>query len=155
MVPVHILDAAIRCGMSLLRAEDDVMLSRARRMAKRRRTEAACDRCKKQKTKCSDYRPCLRCKSSGGIKICTSSSLDPSGRISVEESYFHPKQANSIDDFRLGNEESTHFCVAGAHSLIAEGPYQIPNQKQLADISFSYEASAVQMHSKLPSWCEV
>ena len=37
-------------------------LTKARRMAKRRRTEAACLPCRVNKSKCNDYRPCARCR---------------------------------------------------------------------------------------------
>ena len=48
-----------------LRAADSALLLRARRLAKRTRAEAACQLCKRSKLKCSDYRPCARCKKSG------------------------------------------------------------------------------------------
>jgi hypothetical protein len=37
-------------------------LQKARRNAERKRTSVACARCKAGKTKCSDYRPCKKCK---------------------------------------------------------------------------------------------
>jgi hypothetical protein len=37
------------------------LLSKARRLAQRKRAAAACLPCKSAKTKCSDYRPCSRC----------------------------------------------------------------------------------------------
>jgi hypothetical protein len=42
--------------------EDRRRLSRARRMAQRNRAGVACTRCKRGKVKCSDYRPCARCR---------------------------------------------------------------------------------------------
>ena len=47
-----------------------VQLMRARRMATRRRAEAACPPCKSKKARCSDFRPCARCSQLGG-KNCT------------------------------------------------------------------------------------
>jgi hypothetical protein len=46
-------------------------LQKARQNAKRKRTFVACARCKRTKTKCSDYRPCNKCKKSGAD--CTNS----------------------------------------------------------------------------------
>jgi hypothetical protein len=43
---------------------DALILMRARRLAKRTRALAACGPCKAKKMKCSDYRPCARCKGS-------------------------------------------------------------------------------------------
>jgi hypothetical protein len=51
------------------------MHMRARRMATRRRAEAACSNCKERKTRCSDYRPCARC---GNSMTCTSIAPNPS-----------------------------------------------------------------------------
>ncbi len=48
-------------------------LQRARRMAQRSRAAAACLPCKTSKARCSDYRPCARCKKTGGTDICTDS----------------------------------------------------------------------------------
>ena len=55
--------------------EDDALLARARRMATRKRAEAACWPCKLKKAKCNDYRPCKRCLDSGSDLLCTDGSL--------------------------------------------------------------------------------
>lgn len=49
----------------------DATLARARRLAARRRAEAACLPCKAKKAKCNDYRPCARCSNSGNRELCT------------------------------------------------------------------------------------
>jgi hypothetical protein len=46
-------------------AVDSAQLLRLRRLAKRSRAEAACQLCKASKLRCSDYRPCARCKKVG------------------------------------------------------------------------------------------
>jgi hypothetical protein len=46
---------------------DSALLYRARRMAKRSRAAAACLPCKTSKSRCSDYRPCARCKKSTAL----------------------------------------------------------------------------------------
>ncbi len=51
---------------------DSALLLRARRLAKRSRAETACQLCKASKLRCSDYRPCARCKKVGA-EIC----MDP------------------------------------------------------------------------------
>ena len=43
------------------KTSDAMLLSRARRMALRKRAEKACIECHSTKTRCSGYRPCKRC----------------------------------------------------------------------------------------------
>jgi hypothetical protein len=63
-------------------------LLKARRMATRSRTEAACRPCKARKIKCSDFRPCARCRT-GRPEACIDDSVpdtaedeSPSGQSS-------------------------------------------------------------------------
>ena len=55
----------------------DHILTRALRMATRKRAAKACLRCKDRKAKCNDYRPCKRCLDSGptGRDLCLNGSL--------------------------------------------------------------------------------
>ena len=46
-------------------------IQKARKFAKRRRASIACKSCKGLKSKCSDYRPCARCKKSNTVCIET------------------------------------------------------------------------------------
>jgi hypothetical protein len=56
------LNAIIPNVPTLSRAEmEAIQLSRARRMAKRTRTETACRPCKAKKMRCNDSLPCARC----------------------------------------------------------------------------------------------
>ncbi len=55
---MHISTSLPRFSMEYVIALD---VYKARRMAKRRRTEAACLPCRKRKSKCNDYRPCAGC----------------------------------------------------------------------------------------------
>ena len=48
---------------------------RLQRLARRTRAGAACVPCKAKKSRCSDYRPCLRCKQSPA-EICHDSKID-------------------------------------------------------------------------------
>ncbi len=48
----------------------DEVLQRARRMALRSRAAVACLLCKASKARCSDYRPCARCKKTEA-EMCT------------------------------------------------------------------------------------
>jgi hypothetical protein len=66
----------------------------ARRMATRKRAEAACSNCKERKTRCSDYRPCARC---GNSMTCTIIAPNPSSsnspkrqKISHKKAYWQP-----------------------------------------------------------------
>jgi hypothetical protein len=52
------------------RPNDDALLLKARRMALRTRAAAACMPCKANKARCSDYRPCARCKKAGAESYC-------------------------------------------------------------------------------------
>ena len=49
---------------------DNALLLRARRMAQRSRASTACIRCKSNKVRCSDYRPCSRCRKAGATSTC-------------------------------------------------------------------------------------
>ena len=46
-------------------------LQKARQIAKRKRTSVACTRCKSSKTRCSEFRPCSKCKRSGAADSCS------------------------------------------------------------------------------------
>jgi hypothetical protein len=58
-------------------------LLRARRMALRSRAAMACVPCKARKSKCSDHRPCKRCKSAGGTLNCLDTS-SPQSKSSAD-----------------------------------------------------------------------
>jgi hypothetical protein len=45
-------------------------IKKARQLAKRRRSSAACDTCRMSKTKCNDFRPCTRCTRIGRTESC-------------------------------------------------------------------------------------
>ena len=49
-------------------------LLKIRRNVQRRRSKSACLRCKSQKIKCSDFRPCSKCKSTKSEPGCIESS---------------------------------------------------------------------------------
>jgi hypothetical protein len=53
----------------MLAESEEKQLIRAQRLAKRTRASAACLPCKAKKIKCSDYRPCARCRTSPDICI--------------------------------------------------------------------------------------
>jgi hypothetical protein len=67
------LNAIIPDVPTISRAEMEAMqLSRARRMAKRTRTETACLPCRIKRARCSDVRPCPRCLESDPPDECIS-----------------------------------------------------------------------------------
>ena len=65
-------------------------LHRARRNAERKRASVACARCKAGKTKCSDYRPCKKCKHSNLAEDCKDGDLltEQSGDASTSRASF-------------------------------------------------------------------
>ena len=83
-------------------------LQKARRNAERKRASIACARCKAGKTKCSDYRPCKKCKYSNMASGCTPQSADSrvSSDVSAHEwcmgnsPQFPPAPANPASDFQ-------------------------------------------------------
>ena len=62
---------------------DYAQLMKARRMATRRRAEAACLPCKARKVRCSDFRPCARCASSGRADCETEATIQPTYPVST------------------------------------------------------------------------
>ena len=57
---------------------DYYQLMKARRMATRRRAQAACLPCKSKKARCSDFRPCARCARTGQEDCVESETIEPS-----------------------------------------------------------------------------
>jgi len=91
----------------------DHILTRARRMATRKRAAKACLRCKDGKAKCNDYRPCSRCLDSGptGRDLCLNGSLSvrrssppPLGMVALGSSN------SASDDMRLDGVSSSDRC---------------------------------------------
>ena len=91
----------------------DHILTRARRMATRKRAAKACLRCKDRKAKCNDYRPCSRCLDSGptGRELCLNGSLSvrrssppPLGMVALGSSN------SASDDMRLDGVSSSDLC---------------------------------------------
>ena len=69
---VDFLNSILNEKPTLSRAEmDAIQLNRARRMAKRKRAEIACQPCKFKKARCNDSRPCRRCLHSNVPEDCT------------------------------------------------------------------------------------
>ena len=64
---------------------DSALLYRARRMAKRSRAAAACLPCKTSKSRCSDYRPCARCKKSATV-VCMDPPVPNAGYLPIIDS---------------------------------------------------------------------
>jgi hypothetical protein len=64
-------------------------LQKARRNAERKRASVACARCKAGKTKCSDYRPCKKCKNSNVMRECVD------GDLSIRPSTETPSNSRS------------------------------------------------------------
>ena len=95
----------------LSRAEiDAIQLNRARRMAKRTRTEAACRPCKSKRARCSDARPCPRCVESYTEAECVNAG---GGRSLV----------NPPDrDTRGSNKRSASSCSEAHSATLGDSP---------------------------------
>jgi hypothetical protein len=61
---------------------DSALLYKARQMAKRSRASAACLLCRTSKIRCSDYRPCARCKKSA-TEVCIDLPIAKTGHMSM------------------------------------------------------------------------
>ena len=99
---------------------DYAQLMKARRMATRRRAEAACIPCKIRKSRCNDYRPCARCTHSGRRDCVDGAELDP----------VRPTSSLLGGDFAASWLDHSHF--AGMTTKLQNIQTQF---SQLADIS--------------------
>ena len=92
-------------------------IQRARRIALRTRSSAACAKCRETKTKCNDYRPCARCKRNG--EAC-----DP---VNADELNHFGAPADSADVYRASssppqiNRATSIQSAASAGAGIGEG----------------------------------
>ena len=81
-------------------SEDAKQLLRARRMATRRRAAAACKPCRSRKSKCSDFRPCARCKSSNPL-MCVDSNDNKAGLLDENQISQALQILESLLDFHV------------------------------------------------------
>ena len=87
---ISFLNAVLFESPTVSRAQmDAIELNRARRMAKRTRTEAACQPCKIKKARCSDTQPCHRCIKSEMPAVCVNVGGNSDGHT-INESCFNP-----------------------------------------------------------------
>ena len=100
---------------------DDALLARARRMATRKRAEAACLPCKLKKAKCNDYRPCKRCLDSGSdLCVDGSSPARSNSPERLESGQDLPKDGSSAAKngvapaFTAGEAVSSHSSLPSA-----------------------------------------
>jgi hypothetical protein len=75
---------------------------KARRNAERKRTSVACARCKVGKTKCSDYRPCKKCKQINAGGACVNEEFS----VSIPNSSEIFSNLASTDKYELCQENS-------------------------------------------------
>ena len=90
-------------------------LQKARRNAERKRASVACARCKAGKIKCSDYRPCKKCKHSNLAADC------------VDGDFTTPKSADSIlqeasSDVRAYDASMHEWCM-GNSPYVMQAPF--------------------------------
>ena len=76
---------------------DAIQLNRARRMAKRNRSETACQSCKIKKARCSDFQPCRRCTELNMSKECIKGSGNSSSFYLPTTHALTPSPISRID----------------------------------------------------------
>ena len=116
------------------RPDDCALLLRARRMAQRSRAATACLPCKANKSRCSDYRPCARCKKIGTI-VCTNPQPE-----SIAEIEARPNEgATSNCAFsRIARLRSDFFDSNYQDSCMAEGasPHSMHRWSDIAPLDW-------------------
>ena len=143
---------------------DAVLLSRARRMAKRNRAEQACRPCKEKKAKCSDFRPCSRCmKTNPDACLHPHSDDHPSANVQVEKCIFDPRipciptisydwdrSANYVVGIphipsRLEFVDSEKECLHDLHGIISPSNVKTPTSCNRYVTTFSQSDHSEQM----------
>jgi hypothetical protein len=114
-------------------------LQKARQMAKRNRTSVACTRCKKAKSKCTDYRPCKKCVESR--LECDETNRDPvtSHRDSphykpyLSRRFLDPRQSTSIlhNTTPTASIHSFHGAMFKVESGLQFSPFPPPQPTPL------------------------
>ena len=109
----------------------------ARRMATRTRAGAACTSCKARKSKCSDYRPCARCRDLRLGECCQDGTYSP---ISFST-------RNSSFDFSYtstrSHEDGPNDAILGGSlipSLMTSGFFSSQTQRSLTPAPWSWSA---------------
>ena len=101
-------------------------LLKVRQNAKRKRTAVACTRCKSSKTKCSDYRPCSKCKKAGASDSCIRDmdfSRIAAGIPSRPASFPGDERSSLISN---GHRGASTYASSSTDIRLA-GPFQITN----------------------------
>jgi hypothetical protein len=94
-----------------------MQLSRARRMAKRTRTETACLPCRTKRARCSDVRPCPRCLESDPPDECISTE---DGRKKVKQQSMEQHGSPSVDGLGV-NQSAVSSVVDQPEPSISSG----------------------------------
>ena len=90
------------------------LLQRARRMALRSRAAMACPPCKASKTRCSDGRPCARCKKAGN-EFCTDTQSVP--RSTSLDTSLSSTAVYDLSDHNLDNSAEYFMPLLPAFSI--------------------------------------
>ena len=119
------------------RPDDCNLILRARRMAQRSRSAAACLPCKANKSKCNDFRPCARCKRLG-TKVCSDLKPDPveeTETLSLSDTWGQSANSTTVSDTStktntassLPNDASAYFWHYGSEHMMQ-------SKRMLADL---------------------
>jgi hypothetical protein len=109
-------------------------LLKARRNAERKRASVACIRCKAAKTKCSDYRPCKKCKYSNMAGGC------------VDEVFSTPHPADTRSSSALADAGEHEWCMGN-------GPFVVQDRfppDRVSTASDFHTSSASAFGSEIP-----
>ena len=107
---------------------DYAKLMKARRMATRRRAEAACLPCKARKVRCSDFRPCARCASSGRADCETEATIQPTYPVSTVIGAMSSSQGIYEGFSSSSSSQGFYKDFSSSISTTADDERQLPTQ---------------------------
>ena len=120
---------------------DYAQLMKARRMATRRRAEAACIPCKIRKSRCNDYRPCARCTHSGRRDCVDGAEPDP----------VRPTTSLFCKEFAAFWSQHSHFAGM-ATKLQPNKRIQFPPPTDISTISFTEGTTTCEVGASRGDW---
>ncbi len=104
------------------RPDDGALLFRARRLAQRSRAATACLLCKANKSKCSDFRPCSRCRRLG-IKVCADLQSELLAEIEPPNTHDASDKRDQSNNASLGTDLSINVNPFSSWPGVTDAPF--------------------------------